>query len=117
VARVKDDTPNQGVSSLARAERDTLANMSKNLTPEELEALNELLPADRRTGDPVQDLAQAARTAMKRRVDNSRWGGAVIAALHRELQSWRQLEAVTGIPQATARRWATPPPGTETSET
>jgi hypothetical protein len=87
--------------------------MSEHLTPDELEALDELLPAEHRTGDHVHDLAQAARTAMQRRIDNSRWGGAVIAALHRELRSWRQLEAVTGIPQATARRWATPPPGTE----
>jgi hypothetical protein len=84
-----------------------------DLTPEELEALNELLPADRQTGNPVDDLSQAVRTAMQRRVDNSRWGGAVIAALYRQLHSWRQLEAATGIPQATARRWATPPPGTE----
>jgi hypothetical protein len=84
-----------------------------DLTPDEREALDELLPADRRTGDPVEDLAVAARTAMQRRVDNSRWGGAVIAALYRELNSWRQLSTVTGIPVATARRWATPPPGTD----
>ncbi|WP_406267399.1 hypothetical protein OH799_22260 [Nocardia sp. NBC_00881] len=89
--------------------------MNEQLTPEELEALNELLPPGRQTGDLREDLAEAARTAMRRRIDNSRWGGAVIAALHRDLQSWRQLEEVTGIPHATARRWATPPPGTEAS--
>jgi hypothetical protein len=84
-----------------------------DLTPDEQEALNELLPADRQTGDPVEDLTEAARTAMRRRVDNSRWGGAVIGALYKELNSWRQLAEVTGIPLATARRWATPPPGTD----
>jgi hypothetical protein len=88
----------------------------QQLTPEEFEALNELLPTERRTGDLAEDLALAARTAMRRRVDNSRWGGAVIAALHRHLRSWRQLEEVTGIPQATARRWATPPPGAEAAD-
>jgi len=87
------------------------------LTPEEREALDELLPADRRTGDPIEDLTQAARVAMQRRIDNSRWGGAVIAALHRELRSWRQLETRTGIPQATARRWAAPPPSAEETST
>jgi hypothetical protein len=85
------------------------------LTADELDALNELLPPDRQSGDRTRDLADAARIAMQRRVDNSRWGGAVIKALHRDLQSWRQLETLTGIPQATARRWAAPPPGTENS--
>ncbi|MGW3473439.1 hypothetical protein ACWDKQ_34435 [Saccharopolyspora sp. NPDC000995] len=84
------------------------------MTPEERDALDQLVPADQRSDDLVHDLTAAARTAMQRRIDNSRWGGAVLAALHRELGSWRQLEALTGIPQATARRWATPPPGTET---
>jgi hypothetical protein len=87
--------------------------MALDLTPDELDALDALLPADQRTGDPSEDLAQAVRIAMQRRVDNSRWGGAVISALHRELNSWRRLEVVTGIPMATARRWATPPPGSE----
>lgn len=87
--------------------------MDDDLTPAEREALDNLLPADQRTGDLAEDLAAAARESMRRRVDNSKWGGAVIAALYRELQSWRQVETETGIPQASARRWATPPPGTE----
>jgi hypothetical protein len=86
--------------------------MTDHLEPAELEALNELLPADKRTGDLREDLIEAARTAMRRRVDNSRWGGAVIAALHRDVGSWRQIEELTEIPHATARRWAAPPPGT-----
>lgn len=88
--------------------------MSSPLTPAEQAALEELLPADRRTGNLADDLAAAARTAMERRVRNSELGGAVIAALYRELKarggSWRDLEHLTGIPHGTARRWATPPP-------
>lgn len=95
--------------------RGTLRLMSSPLTPDEQAALEELLPADQRTGDLADDLAAAARTAMARRVRNSELGGAVIAALYRELQSrhpkgsWRDLEAATGIPHGTARRWAKPP--------
>lgn len=89
--------------------------MTHDLTPEEREALNELLPPSRQTGNLETDLAEAARIAMRRRIDNSRWGGAVIGALHREIGSWRQLEDLTGIPHATARRWAAPPPGTESN--
>jgi hypothetical protein len=88
----------------------------EDLNPEEREALDELLPADRRSGDPVADLTKAAQVAMQRRIDNTRWGGAVIGALYRELNSWRRLESETGIPQATARRWAAPPPGAEGSD-
>ena len=84
--------------------------MTTDLSPDERAALDELLPADRQTGDLVADLAAASQVAMERRVTNSDRGGAVIGALHREIQSWRQLEVLTGIPQATARRWATPPP-------
>jgi len=83
-----------------------------DLTPAERAAFDDLLPVTERTGILLDDLAEAARRAMRRRVENSRNGGAVIAALHRGLGSWRQLEADTGIPQATARRWATPPPET-----
>lgn len=83
------------------------------LTPDEQQALDELLPPEQRTGNPEEDLAQAAKVAWQRRVDNSKWGGAVIGALHRHLGSWRQLEAKTGIAQATARRWAAPPADTE----
>lgn len=79
-----------------------------DLTPEELEALDELLPPERQTGDRMRDLSDAARVAMQRRKDNSRQGGAVLAALNRRV-SWRRIESMTGIPETTARRWATPP--------
>lgn len=106
----------EDVSIVARAERGTLRGMSTHdLTAAEREALNELLPPTRQTGNLETDLAEAARTAMRRRIDNSRWGGAVIGALHRQIGSWRQLEDLTGIPHATARRWAAPPPGTESN--
>lgn len=82
------------------------------LSADELDALDQLLPADQRTDDEITDLAEAARVAMKRRVDNSRHGGAVLAALNRRV-SWRQIERITGIPETTARRWATPPPTVE----
>jgi hypothetical protein len=90
--------------------------MDIQLSPTEQAALDELLPEASRSGDLAEDLAKAAQTAMQRRIDNSTHGGAVIAALHRSLNSWRQLEVVTGIPQATARRWAAPPPSTESAE-
>jgi hypothetical protein len=82
------------------------------LTADEQEALDELLPPDRRSGDHVEDLVEAAREARRRRANNTKWGGLVIGALHRELDSWRRLAAVTGIPLRTARNWSTPPPGT-----
>ncbi|MGI9003547.1 MAG: hypothetical protein ACR2GH_18150 [Pseudonocardia sp.] len=80
------------------------------LSADERAALDELLPAAQRTGVLVDDLTEAARRSMQRRIDNTRHGGAVLAALHRALGSWRQIEARTGIAQATARRWASPPP-------
>lgn len=73
------------------------------------EALDALLP-DGPGGDLIEDLCQAAREAMRRRVANSRNGGAVLTALHRAGLSWREIERKTGIPQTTARRWAVPPP-------
>lgn len=82
-----------------------------DLTPDERAALNALLSLDQRTGDLTQDLAAAAMISMERRVTNSVQGGAVIAALHRRLRSWSKVVHLTGIPLATARRWATPPPG------
>lgn len=79
------------------------------------EALNALLPTKARTGDLTADLAEAAKVSMQRRVDNSRWGGVVIAALHQQVHSWSRVASLTGIPIRTARRWASPPPGTETA--
>lgn len=46
---------------------------------------------------------------MKRREQNSIDGGAVIAALLDNGFSYRDIERATGIPRATAQRWATPP--------
>jgi hypothetical protein len=89
--------------------------MTHDLTPEEREALNELLPSNKQTGKLETDLIEAAKIAMQRRIDNSRYGGRVIKALHRKIGSWRNLEELTGIPHATARRWAAPPPGTESN--
>ena len=60
----------------------------------------------------ISDLCAAARVALQRRVDNSRDGGIVIAALRANGLTWQQIAARTGIPTRTARRWATPPPGT-----
>lgn len=75
-------------------------------------ALDALLPVAERTGNLVTDLTEAAKRSLQRRVDNSRNGGAVIAALHEETRSWADVERLTGIPAATARRWSAPPPGT-----
>ncbi|MGV9837071.1 hypothetical protein ACWDUL_23175 [Nocardia niigatensis] len=85
--------------------------MSYALTPDEHAALDELLSPQQRSGDLDTDLAHAARIALRRREDNTRHGGAVIAALHRRIGSWRELAKITGIPHATARRWATLTPG------
>lgn len=79
------------------------------LTPEERDALNALIPPDQQTGRLHDDLVTAARTTWQRRVENSELGGKVLAALHRDVSSWRIVEYATGIPAATARRWATPP--------
>ncbi|WP_329412733.1 hypothetical protein OG563_09450 [Nocardia vinacea] len=79
--------------------------MRHTLTPDESAALDELLPPDRRTGDLDADLAHAVQVALARREDNARVGGAVIAALHRRMGSWRGVAKTCGVPQATARRW------------
>jgi uncharacterized protein YerC len=72
------------------------------------EALASLL-GEKRTGSRLKDLILAAREALARRVRNSEDGAAVIAALIDEGLSYRQIEAATGIPRATAQRWAAPP--------
>ena len=73
------------------------------------EALRSLL-GDARTGDLQADLIAAAREAMNRRERNSADGGAVIAAMLEQLGlSYRDIERLTGIPRATAQRWAEPP--------
>jgi len=62
-----------------------------------------------RTGDDCADLLAAARESMRRREQNSRDGGAVIAALIEFGVSYRDIEREAGIPIATAHRWAAPP--------
>lgn len=80
-----------------------------DLTPEERAALDSLVPPTEQTGKLHDDLVTAARVTWRRRVENSELGGQVLAALHRDVNSWRIVEYATGIPAATARRWATPP--------
>lgn len=80
-----------------------------DLTPDERAALDALVPPDQQTGKLHDDLVAAARTTWKRRVENSELGGKILGALHRDVQSWRIVEYATGIPAATARRWAAPP--------
>lgn len=80
-----------------------------DLSPDERAALDALVPPDQQTGKLHDDLVTAARTTWKRRVENSELGGKILGALHRDVQSWRIVEYATGIPAATARRWATPP--------
>jgi carboxylesterase type B len=80
-----------------------------DLTPEERAALDALVPPDQQTGQLHDDLVAAARVTWTRRVENSELGGKVIGALHRDVKSWRIVEYATGIPSATARRWAAPP--------
>lgn len=73
-------------------------------------SLDALIPPDQQSGHLVNDLVEACREAWERRRRNSKYGGDVIAALHRELRSWREFEHLTGIPHSSARRWANPPP-------
>jgi hypothetical protein len=72
------------------------------------EALDSLL-GSHRTGDLTADLVAGAKEAMDRRERNSLHGGTVIAALVDAGFSYRDIERATGIPRATAQRWATPP--------
>lgn len=78
------------------------------------EALTSLL-GTARTGDLRADLIAAAREAMDRRERNSLDGGAVIAGMLAMGMSYRDIETATGIPRATAQRWAAPPPRIEPS--
>jgi len=72
------------------------------------EALAELL-GEQRSGDMRADLIAGAREAMRRRERNTEHGGAVIATLVEAGLSYREIEQLTGIPHATAQRWAVPP--------
>ena len=72
-------------------------------------ALQALL-GDHRSGDLVNDLIKAAKEAQRRREQNTVDGGDIIAELRVAGLEWRDIERVTGIPKATAQRWATPPP-------
>lgn len=73
------------------------------------EALQELLPDEQRTGHAEADLVAAAVEAWRRRHVNTDAGAAVIAALAARGLSYRQIADRTGIPAATAHRWARPP--------
>ncbi len=79
-----------------------------DLSEAERAALDALL-GDTATGEQHADLVAACRETMRRREENSRLGGHVIAALYRSVNSWRIVEYATGIPASTARSWATPP--------
>lgn len=79
------------------------------------EALDHLL-GSQRSEDRRADLIKAAKEAMRRREQNTLDGGAVIAALVNEGMTYREIERTTGIPVATAHRWATPPGRAETDD-
>lgn len=79
------------------------------LSAAEQAALDRLVPYDQQTGELTADLVAAAQEALRRREQNTHDGGAVIAALYREVRSWRRLAEETGIKVTTARRWAVPP--------
>ena len=84
-----------------------------DLTPEERAAVIALIEQAPLEAD---DLVTAIRASMRRRVENSRHGGLVISALHRNGMSWRAMERATGIPQSTLRSWIDAPPATEDEE-
>lgn len=71
-------------------------------------ALAELLPD--RSPDIVEDLCAAGREVLRRRRANTETGGVVFAALRAAGLSWRSIQARTGVPVRTARRWAEPTP-------
>jgi hypothetical protein len=70
--------------------------------------LTELL-GDQRTGDTTTDLVNAARKALRRREINTAAGGSIIASLVTDQgYTYDQIAESTGIPRATAQRWAAP---------
>lgn len=72
-------------------------------------ALQALL-GDHRSGNYLNDLVTAAKETQRRREQNTMDGGEIIDALREAGIEWREIERLTGIPKATAQRWATPPP-------
>ena len=72
------------------------------------DALHCLL-GDKQTNDDTADLIAGAKEAMVRRETNTVHGGLVISALIKAGHSYREIEQLTGIPRATAQRWAAPP--------
>jgi hypothetical protein len=83
-----------------------------DLTPEQRATLDALVPMAERTGDARRDWATAVRVAMWRRQENTRLGAEAIAALRAQGVTWRDLQALTDVPWATARRWHESPPVT-----
>jgi hypothetical protein len=83
-----------------------------DLPHEAREAIEKLIPRIRRTGDAQRDLIAAAAEVRERRRTNTELGGTVLGVLLETFKlSWRQIDAVTGIPWATARGWHRRPPG------
>jgi DNA-directed RNA polymerase specialized sigma24 family protein len=73
------------------------------------DALRELLPDQEHARVEQGELVAAAVEAWRRRHVNTEAGSAVIAALASRGLSYRQIAELTGIPAATAHRWARPP--------
>ena len=80
----------------------------RELTTEERQCLNELLPPEKQTGDTRADLVAATHVMvmhMRQHELDMLNVGAVFNALYRDVRSWRRIQAMTGIPFTSARQW------------
>jgi len=69
----------------------------------------EVLPPDRRTGDYLNDLAEAARTVCKTMQTAKQHRHVLVLALRNAGLAWETIHDRTGIPTASVRRWVRPP--------
>lgn len=80
----------------------------RELTADERQALNALIPPGEQTGDSRRDLVAATYVVarrMRQHEDDMVNAGAVFNALYRDVQSWRRVQQLTGISFTTARFW------------
>lgn len=76
-----------------------------------MDAMDSLLPADKRTGDLETDLIAAFNECLRRRAENARDGGAIVAAMRQSVTqgglgwSWRTFTLKTGQSPRTGGRW------------
>jgi hypothetical protein len=87
------------------------------LTPEQREALDELVPREQQTGDVLEDTVRAFRQLQHWRNRSTVLGPIIITAAHEEARrrrkGWDLVAETFGEPRTTLRRWGDQRPTTD----